>query len=153
MRSVRLQWEASMKKTWLCQLQVVNAGITPCEVTRSQWMDNGEQKPGVKERIMLFLQKLSWFILFLCLLCFLFFLKLYRLCLILNKSGFFGLAEVFPYSSQSLFPSKALQNAAARDFHRMAADASHAKEQRAEKSGGKLLDTILIHRISTWFDI
>lgn len=114
-------------------------------------MDNGEQKPGVEKRIMFFSSKVelihfvSMFFWSPCFSSF-FFMTVF----ILNKSSFFGLAEVFPYSAKSLFPSKALQNAAARDFHRMAADASHAKEQRAEKTWGEVAS---YYRISTWLDI
>lgn len=62
-------------------------------------MDNGEQKPGVEKRITFLFFK-SWvdsfcFYVFLVSLFFLIFFS--WLCLILNKSWFFWLAEVFPY--------------------------------------------------------
>lgn len=125
-----------------CKLWI--AGTTPCEVTQSQWMDIGEQKPGWKRIMFLFFKSWVDSLCFYVFLGFLYFPHFFsRLCLILNKSWFFGLAEVFPYSATIAVslprPYKTQLPGTSTGWQRM----HHTPRSRGrKKSGGKLLHTI-----------
>lgn len=126
-----------------CKLWI--AGTTPCEVTQSQWMDIGEQKPGVERESCFCSSKVE---LIHCVsmffwVSFIFLISFSRLCLILNKSWFFGLAEVFPYSATIAVslprPYKTQLPGTSTGWQRM----HHTPRSRGrKKSGGKLLHTI-----------
>lgn len=93
-----------------------------------------EQKPGVKKNPWFVLQKVDVFLFASDVFVVSSFPHFFNFQVFNSKESFL-VGWSISLLSQPLFPSKALQNAAARDFHRMAADASHAKEQRVQLKG------------------
>lgn len=151
MRSVGLQWEASVIKRRLGPVATWMPGPHLAKLHKvNEWTRRTKARRW--KRITFFSSKVELIHLFLCFFGFLVFPQFFFMTVfILNKSWFFGWLKYFPTQPIAVSlprPYKTQLPGTSTGWQRM----HHTPRSRGrKKSGGKLLHTI--YRISTCFDI